>query len=405
VNFLKRAGPWMLGLLVVAGGVFALVRWRAAHPPPLDLHLLTSKVERGRITAKVTATGTLSALVTVQVGSQVSGRLSEIKVDYNSMVKKGQLIARIDPELFVAAVEQSRANLLSAQSNVKKAKVQAVDAQRQAARAKELAERKLAAPADFETAQATADAATATVEAAESAIEQAKASLHQAEINLAYTTIVSPIDGIVVSRNVDVGQTVAASFQAPTLFVIAEDLRKMQVDTNVSEADVGRLKPGMEAGFSVDAYPGETFTGSVRQIRNSPQTLQNIVTYDAVIDVANPDLKLRPGMTANVTFVWAQKDDVVRIPNAAMRFHPSTELLAQIGGRDGGGPATPAAEPAREVKGGRSVWIMQGAVPVEAPIVTGISDGSQSELVQGEVKPGDALVIDAPVSKPPGRMF
>jgi len=400
----KKWLPWLAGLLLLAGGVFAFLRHRAAHPPPLKLNLLTARAERGRLSAKVTATGTLSALVTVQVGSQVSGRLSEIKVDYNSAVKKGELIARIDPQLFQAALEQARANLLAAQSNVKKARVQAVDSRRQAARTRELAERKLAAPADSETALATADAAEATAEAAESALEQTKAALHQARINLDYTTIVSPIDGIVVSRNVDVGQTVAASFQAPTLFVIAEDLRKMQVDTNVSEADVGRLRAGMEATFAVDAFPGEKFVGAVRQIRNSPQTLQNIVTYDAVIDVANPELKLRPGMTANVTFVYAQRDDALKIPNAALRFHPSPELLAQIA--PDGGAAAPKPEAARDGGQARSVWVLRGAIPVEVPVVAGISDGSVSELVEGEVHAGDALVIDAPTSftRPP-RMF
>jgi len=404
-RFLRRWLPWLLALALVAVGVVVFLRHRAAHPPPLQLNLVTAKVDAGRITAKVTATGTLSALVTVQVGSQVSGRLSDIRVDYNSPVKKGQVVARIDPELFTAAAEQARANLLAAQSNVKKAKVQAADAMRQAARTKELAERKLAAPADAETIQATAEAAQATAEAAESALEQARAALHQTEINLAYTTIVSPIDGIVISRNVDVGQTVAASFQAPVLFVIAEDLRKMQVDTNVSEADVGRLKPGMETSFIVDAYPGEKFLGTVRQIRNSPQTLQNIVTYDAVIDVPNPELKLRPGMTANVTFVWAQKDDVMRIPNSALRFHPAPELLAKIA-PDGGLPAKTAEELLREPVKTRSVWVLKGALPVEVTISTGISDGTVSELVAGEVKAGDLLVIDAPQpSRPPGRMF
>jgi HlyD family secretion protein len=402
---MRRWLPWLVALGLVAAGVGGFLRHRATHPPPLQLNLVTAKVDQGRLTAKVTATGTLSALVTVQVGSQVSGRLSEIRVDYNSPVKKGQVIARIDPELFVAASEQANANLLAAQSNVKKAKAQAVDAARQSARAKELGERKLVAPADAETAQANADAAQATVEAAESALEQSRAALHQAQINLAYTTIVSPIDGIVISRNVDVGQTVAASFQAPVLFVLAEDLRKMQVDTNVSEADVGRLQPGMEASFLVDAYPGERFKGTVRQIRNSPQTIQNIVTYDAVIDVPNPELKLRPGMTANVTFVWAQKDDVVRIPNAALRFHPSPELLAKIA-PDAGLPGKPVEDPAREPAKSRTVWVLKGVVPVEVSVGTGISDGTLSELVSGEVREGDSVVIDAPQpSRPPGRMF
>jgi HlyD family secretion protein len=413
---------WAIALAAVVAGVVGLVRYRAANKKP-DLPFETAKADKGRIVAKVTATGTLSALVTVQVGSQVSGRLQEIHVDYNSEVKKGQLLAKLDPQLFQAALEQARANYLAAQSNLTKAKVQAIDAERQYKRAKELAERKLTAQADLDTAQATAEAAKASAEAAAGALAQARAALHQADVNLAYATIVSPIDGIVISRNVDVGQTVAASFQAPTLFVIAEDLRKMQVDTSVSEADVGKLKPQMAATFVVDAYPGERFSGKVRQIRNSPQTVQNIVTYDAVIDVDNPDLKLKPGMTANVNFVYADKDDVVRIPNSALRFRPTPELMATLradgsegpkrGPRAadapiGGGSRDP--EPRSEGAKSRTVWALRGDRPVQVPIATGVSDGTVTELVEGDVKPGDSLITDSATKssmppRPPGRLF
>ncbi|HVI92482.1 MAG TPA: efflux RND transporter periplasmic adaptor subunit, partial [Anaeromyxobacter sp.] len=287
-----------LAAALVAGG---LAVYRSFHRPPA-LTFETQPADRGGVVAKVTATGTLSALVTVQVGSQVSGRLAQVLVDYNSPVKKGQLIARIDPQLFEAAVEQARANLVAARGNLAKARAQAIDADRQAKRSATLAEQKLVSEADRDTAQANADAARAQVEASNGDVAQAEASLHQAQVNLAYTRIVSPTDGVVISRNVDVGQTVAASLQAPTLFVIAEDLSRMQVDTNVAEADVGKLQDGMDATFTVDAYPTERFRGKVRQIRNAPQTVQNVVTYDAVIDVPNPDLKLRPGMTANVSF-------------------------------------------------------------------------------------------------------
>src|SRR5512137_1056438 len=309
------------------------------------LQFETAKVEKGRVVAKVTASGLLSAIVTVQVGSQVSGRIAALFADWNSPVKKGQLIAKIDPALFQASVDQARANLAAAQGNLIKARVQAVDARRQAVRQQELAARKLNAQADLDTAVANADAADAQVAAAEGAVAQTRAALQSAEVNLAYTNIVSPTSGTVISRNVDVGQTVAASLQAPTIFVIAEDLEKMQVDTSVAEADVGRLKAGMPASFTVDAYPGETFRGTVRQIRNAPQTVQNVVTYDAVIDVDNPDLKLKPGMTANVTFVYAEKDDVLRVPNAALRFKPPPGLLGDQGaarpaGASGGGQGT-----------------------------------------------------------------
>ena len=318
-------------VILVAAAVLA---WRGTRKPAV-LSFETAPADRGPLTAKVTASGTLSALVTVQVGSQVSGRLSEVLVDYNAPVKKGQLIARIDPQLFDAAVEQAKANLAAARGNLEKAKAQAIDADRIAKRTAALAEQKLVADADRDTADSNADAARAAVAAAQGQLQQAAAGLHQAEVNLAYTRIVSPTNGSVISRNVDVGQTVAASLQAPTLFVIAEDLARMQVDTNVAEADVGKLQAGMAATFAVDAFPGERFEGVVRQIRYAPQTVQNVVTYDAVIDVDNPELKLRPGMTANVTFVYADRDDALRVPNAALRFRPSAEVLASLRAESG----------------------------------------------------------------------
>ncbi len=395
----------IIGILVLlaAAGVVGW-RWRAASRKP-KLQVDTALVDRGRIVAKVTATGTLSAIVTVQVGSQVSGRVAALYADFNSVVKKGQLIAKIDPQLFEAALQQARANLVAAQGNIAKAKAQAVDAERQAQRSRALIERKLIAQADFDTAQANSDAAKAQVEASAGAVEQARAALYQAEVNLAYTRIVSPTNGVVISRSVDVGQTVAASFQAPTIFVIAEDLSKMQVDTSVAEADVGRLRDGMAATFTVDAYPSEKFRGTVRQIRNAPQTVQNVVTYDAVIDVDNTDLRLRPGMTANVTFVYAQKDDVMRIPNAALRFRPPPNLLSladpktAAGGRAGGsggtGPGKRPQSGAPETPDRRTVWVLRDEKPVAVPIRIGISDGSVTELAEGELTAGDSVITDA----------
>ncbi|HYQ81399.1 MAG TPA: efflux RND transporter periplasmic adaptor subunit [Anaeromyxobacteraceae bacterium] len=399
----------LLALLAVAAVLIVAVvfwRWRASASKP-RLQIETAKADRGRIVAKVTATGTLSAIVTVQVGSQVSGRVAALYADFNSPVKKGQLIAKIDPQLFQAAVEQARANYVAAQGNLAKSKAQAADADRQYVRNKALAERKLIAQADLDTAQSNAEAARAQVDASAGAVEQARAALHQASVNLAYTDITSPTNGVVISRNVDVGQTVAASLQAPTLFVIAEDLAKMQVDTSVAEADVGRLTAGMSASFTVDAYPSETFQGAVRQIRNAPQTVQNVVTYDAVIDVKNPDLKLKPGMTANVTFVYAEKDDVLRVPNAALRFRPPPDLAAfagnsgRPGGRgnpDGGAPAPKAVQTPDQ----RTVWVMRQDKPVPTRIKTGISDGAFTEVVEGGLEAGDAIVTDA--SGPPGGM-
>lgn len=376
--------------------------------PPYE----TATVDRGSVVARVTASGTLSALVTVQVGSQVSGRLQEILVDFNSVVKKGDVLARLDPQLLAAALEQARANHTAARANVVKAEAQATEADRQAQRATTLAERQLIARADAETADSTAAAARAQVHAARAGLAQAAASLHQAEVNMAYATIVSPIDGVVISRSVDVGQTVAATLSAPTLFVIAQDLGRMQVDTSVAEADVGKLSPGMEVDFTVDAWPDDHFKGTVRQIRNAATTVQNVVTYDAVIDVDNPAGKLRPGMTANVTFVWARRDDVVRIPNAALRF----KAPAGFGGEekpsaaDKGEAAKPEGAKAEGATGGRAsrggrrgeavddkrtVWRLVDGKPERVSVQVGVTDGSETELVEGDVHEGDALITYA----------
>lgn len=400
----------IIGAVIVVVALVAYVKVRQARQSA-EVHFDTATVDRGKIVSKVTATGTLSALVTVQVGSQVSGRLQQIFVDYNSPVKKGEVVAKIDPQLFEAAYAQAKANFVAAQGNLEKAKFQAIDAERQYQRSKSLAERKLIAQADLDTAQATADAAKAQVEALKGNLEQAKAGLHQAEVNLAYTTISSPINGTVISRNVDVGQTVAASLQAPTLFLIAEDLKKMQVDTSVAEGDIGRLKAGMTASFTVDAYPNDHFVGTVRQIRNAPTTVQNVVTYDAVIDIDNPELKLRPGMTANVTFIVAERDDAVRVPNAALRFRPPADLLAQkakgtqgatgqtsgAGGSGGGRGAwrTGGGERPQDADDWRVVWVLENDNPKPVRIKTGITDGSYTEVVEGDLEPGAKVITDA----------
>ena len=426
----SRRKLWTL-LLIAAGLALAAVFGFGLGGKKLDLTYETAKVDRGRIVAKVTATGTLSPLVTVQVGSQVSGRIQALYADFNSTVKKGQVVARIDPQFFDAAVQQAKANLSAAEGNLARAKAQATDSQLQYQRAQALAKQNLVAQADLDTAKATADAAAATVKASEGALEQARAALEQAQINLAYTTIFSPTDGVVISRNVDVGQTVAASLQAPTLFTIAEDLRKMQVDSSVAEADVGKLRPGMDATFFVDAYPSERFTGVVRQIRNAPQTVQNVVTYDAVLDVSNPDLKLKPGMTANITFVTAERGDVLRVPNAALRFRPPPEMLARLS--PGGAQARTGAGGARAGQGGQGrggggqggfergggggrgshgtgqgaggsrggdpvspdhkvVWVLRNDQPQPVPLRAGVSDGSLTEVAEGELREGDQVI-------------
>ncbi|MBU6430115.1 MAG: efflux RND transporter periplasmic adaptor subunit, partial [Cyanobacteria bacterium REEB65] len=280
--------------------------------------------------------------------------------------------------------------------------ISAQDLDRQATRAELLAQQKLGALADAQTAAASAREAHAQIAAARAAVDQAKASLDQAKINLAYTTIVSPIDGTVISRNVDVGQTVAASLAAPTLFEIAQDLRKVQVDTSVAEADVGRLTQGMPAAFTVDAYPDRDFVGRVRQIRNAPQTVQNVVTYDAVIDVANPDLRLKPGMTANVSFVDAKRSNALRIPNAALRFHPTFPISpagksghGHAGSQGHGQEGSPSgfglkdSDPSRRV-----VWKLVGGVPEPARVRLGITDGFNTEVVSGKLATGDLVITD-----------
>jgi HlyD family secretion protein len=396
-------------LVVVFLVAFFVIRQRRQGS---EVHFDTAAVQRGRIVARVTATGTLSALVTVQVGAQVSGRIQALQVDFNSPVKKGQVVAKIDPQMFQAAMEQARANLLEAEGNLAKTKVQALDAQRQQTRTQSLKARDLVSQAELDTATANLEATRAQVEVSKGAVAQARAALNQSRINLAYTTIYSPIDGVVISRNVDVGQTVAAALQAPTLFTIAEDLRKMQVHTNVAEADIGKLAPKMTATFTVDAYPTEQFQGVIHEVRNAAQTVQNVVTYDAVIDVMNPDLKLRPGMTANVTVVFAQKDDVLKVPNAALRFKPGPEAGQSMRVASGpGGPPRPresdrggaqaapvrpwgkSSDESRENNrpGERTVWLLNSK-PRPATVQIGITDGTVTEMVKGPLQEGDIVI-------------
>lgn len=428
----RRSVVAVLAVGFLAAGGAGVWRWRKTHrKAPVEFD--TANVDRGKIIARVTATGTLSALVTVQVGTQVSGTIQKLLVDFNSPVKKGQLIAKIDPQLIAASLEQARANFQAAQGNLLKAEAQERDAGRQFERSRDLLDRKLIAQADFDTSQANLEVAKGASAAARGTQAQAKAALFQAQVNLNMTSIVSPTDGTVISRSVDVGQTVAASLAAPTLFVIAKDLREMQVDTSVAEADVGKLSTAMAATFTVDAFPGERFRGKVRQIRNAPTTLQNVVTYDAVIDVANPDLKLRPGMTANITFIAAERDGVVRVPNAALRFRPTPEIFTALGipvpagvrdagnragvpgggtgagggahkgGAAPGGTAGPGPGGARPHGAGhgdtptdrRSVWALRDGKPQMVPLRIGLSDGNMTEMLEGDLREGEAVIVDA----------
>jgi HlyD family secretion protein len=406
---------WVGALVIVAAGGVGYWRYRDAHQPA-PVTYQTAAIGRRHVVGRVTATGTLLATVTVTVGTQVSGRVQKLFVDYNSPVKKGQVVAKIDPLLFQAALEQARANLASARAALKSATAQADLATRQFAREQSLLQDHLAAQQDVDTSESNARVTASQVDVAAASLAQAQAQLHQAETNLSYTDIVSPIDGIVISRAVDVGQTVAASLQAPVLFTIAEDLRKMQVNTNVSEGDVGRLEQGMSAFFTVDAYPGARFRGTISQIRNAATTVSNVVTYDAVIDVDNSDLRLRPGMTANATVIYADKRDVVAVPNAALRFRPppeanvhkpaaSASAEARDGHRwrDGAGTGGDRAEGGGwggrgEGRDSKSVWKLVGSEPVQVPIKAGLSDGAYTELTGEELAEGDVVIVDATVN-------
>jgi len=339
------------------------------------------KVDRGEIVSSVTATGTVNAVTTVLVGTQVSGTIKTLYVDFNSPVKRGQLIAQIDPATFEAQVGQAKANLFSAKANLEKSEATVIDAKRTMERNRELVSENLIAQSDFDTAETNYETAKASRGEARAQIAQTEAALKFAETNFQYTRIVSPVDGVVISRNVDVGQTVAASFQTPTLFTIAQDLTKMQIDTNVDEADIGKVTVGQNVDFTVDAYSETTFKGSVWQIRNAPIIVQNVVTYDVVIKVDNSELKLKPGMTANVSIIIAIKKEALKIPNVALRFMPSEK------------------ETGESVKKGLGIWIIEKGEPKRIPIVTGISDGNYTELVSGALKEGQEVIIESLANK------
>ena len=429
---------------VLAGGGFYLLKNREN-----GVQFKTVKVSRGEIRATVTATGTVSAVTTVLVGTQVSGTIKQIFVDFNSPVKKGQLLAQIDPALSEAKVAQTRANLKAAEANVEKAEAALQDAERTLERNRTLFARNFIARSDLDSAETNRVSALAQLNLTKAQVEQQRAALKQEETNLNYTRILSPVDGIVISRNVDIGQTVAASFQTPTLFSIAQDLTRMQIDTNVDEADIGKVKVGQSVQFTVDAYPDHTFSGRVSEIRNAPTTIQNVVTYNVIVKVANPELKLKPGMTANVSIVTAVERNILTIPNAALRFkwQPAGDAAAAVAAPQQAGDGRPgeaapdaglrqeepkkrpavaaegtagARQPPAERRGngaagagktkdsGRTdgnrggsptarqgVWVLDGQTPRRVPVAVGISDGSSTAVLAGGLQEGDAVIIEA----------
>ncbi len=384
-------------ILLVAMGTWYFVKKENAIP-----QYKTAEVLREDLDAMVTATGTVNAVKTVLVGTQVSGTIKELYADYNSEVKVGQLLAQVDPATIQAQVDQAKANLLNAEAGLRKAQAALKDARRSFERNTLLKAKDFIAQSDLDASETSVESASAQLDSAQAQVLQNRAALNQAETNLRYTRILSPVDGTVISRSVDVGQTVAASFQTPTLFTIAEDLTKMQIDTNVDEADIGSIKVGQDVRFNVDAYPDIIFKGKVSAIRNAPNTIQNVVTYDVVVLVENSELKLKPGMTANVSIITSMRKGVLTVPNIALRFRP---LEAEDDSS-----ATRKKSP--NSKKGPSVWVLDGKKPRQVMVTTGISDGSSTEIVSGELKEGQGVIIaaagangQAQSSSRPPRMF
>jgi len=354
----------------------------------------TAKVEKGEIVDAIAATGNINAVTTVSVGSQVSGTIQQIFVDFNSRVRKGQVIALIDPRLLEAAVVQARGSVDNAKAALERAQFGVIDTERTYRRNRELIKDGFVAQADVDSSQTAWEQSVAQKRSAEASLQQAEGALRVAETNLEYATIRSPVDGIVISRNVDVGQTVAASFQTPTLFSIAQDLTKMQVDTNVDESDIGRASVGQAVTFTVDAWPEKTFAGKVGQVRNSPIVTQNVVTYDVVILVDNRELLLKPGMTANVSIEVRRYRDVLKIPDAALRYRPAVKTAEA----DGAGKR-PAAGRGKEAIGARVYLLGKDNKPVPVRVKTGVSNGTFTLLEEGNLKAGDLLVTGESPSK------
>ncbi len=383
-------------LIVVIAAIAAIALYFYLHRTP-TISYKTAKIERGSIVATVSATGNVSAVTTVQVGTQVSGTIQKLYVDYNSRVKQGQAIAEIDPALFNAAVDQALGNRLNAEGNLHKAEVTRADAERTYNRNKKLLTDGIISQGDFDSAETAYQSAKAAVTSAKGVLAQTAGALRQAQTNLRYSMIRSPVDGVIISRAVDVGQTVAASFQTPTLFTIAKDLTKMQIEVSVDEADISRIKLQQPTSFTVDAYPEQTFKGTISQIRSAPVVTQNVVTYVVVVTVDNSDLKLKPGMTANVSIEVARVNDALKLPPAALRFKPKsndeeTKKRPASNGSPSGGANLPV-KAGRKTKG-EQVYILKENKPVPVPIKSGISNNSAIELREGDLKEGDEVVVE-----------
>jgi HlyD family secretion protein len=374
---MRRRSILIVGVVALLLAMWWLWGWRSAGTTMYQ----TATVTRGPMTQAVTATGTLNPVVNVQVGSQVSGNIAKLFVDFNSQVKAGQVVAQIDPMLFQAVVTQAEGDFASAQAALELAKVNA-------SRTQALFAQKNSSQQDLDTVMANLHQAEANVKVKQGLLDKAKADLD-------HCTIKSPVDGVVISRSVDVGQTVAASLQAPVIFQIANDLTKMQIDTNVAEADVGVVEVGQDVDFTVDAFPMRTFHGKVVQVRNAPITVQNVVTYDTVIGVNNDDLKVKQGMTANVSINIAHKDEVLKIPNGGLRYRPADATpeprRSPSAGAARGGSGRSGSGPRRDQRAERTVYVLRGGKPEPVKIKTGISDGVTTEVVEG-LADGDKVV-------------
>ena len=373
---LRLRKPWVIGgLLSLVVLTAVCVAWWLATAGA-TIHYTTAPVTRGAVTRAVTATGTVNPVLTIIVGTYVSGVIQDLSCDYNTQVKRGQICATIDPRPYQTVVDQNQANLNAAKAQLDKDKASLVYTKLFYDRMVGLAKTNAVSKDFLDSAKNLYDQAAAQVGVDEASIAQHEAQLATAQVNLDYTNIVSPVDGTVVSRNVTMGQTVAASFQTPTLFLIATDLTKMQVDTNVSESDIGGAKEGYKALFTVDAYPKRTFEGTVTQVRQSPQTVQNVVTYDVVVSVDNTDLALKPGMTAATWVISDQRDNVLRVPSQALRYMP-------------GGARSSAGGNNEQTK----IWALRDGKPVAIPIVVGLDDDSYAEIVKGDLKPDDRVIV------------
>jgi len=370
------AGLLSLAVLAAVGVVW----WLAAAETPV--RYATAPLMTGPVTRTVTATGTVNPVLTIIVGSYVSGVILEIHCDYNTQVKQGQVCAKIDPRPYQTVVDQNNANLTQAKAQLVKDQANFDYAQINYDRSARLAQTNAISKDALDVAKNALDQARAQIGVDQATIAQRQAQLAAAQVNLDYTSIVSPVDGTVVSRNVTVGQTVAASFQTPTLFLIATDLTKMQVDTNVSESDIGGIKDGDKAIFTVDAFPKRTFEGTVSQVRQSPQTVQNVVTYDVVVSIDNSDLALKPGMTAANRIITDQRTDVLRVPSQALRYAPVTAGATRRSGTSG------RTRPAGEAR----VWVLRDGKPMRVPVTAGLDDDVYTEIVKGDLKAGDQVI-------------